>query len=142
MDTVDCGSWAELEAPATAVRRAVFVAEQGVDESEELDGRDADAHHVVAYEDGTPVGTARLRLVDDAVAKAERVAVFEAHRETGVGTALMAAVEDIATERGATRMRLHAQTRVREFYERLGYEAVGEEFEEADIPHVAMVKEL
>ena len=116
MDTVDCGSWAELEAPATAVRRAVFVAEQGVDESEELDGRDADAHHVVAYEDGTPVGTARLRLVDDAVAKAERVAVVEAPPGTGGGTAPMGAVADIFTERGATRLRLHAQTPVRGCY--------------------------
>ena len=139
---IERGPWADLQAPATAVRRAVFVEEQGVDESEELDGKDPDAAHVVAFDDGTAVGTARLRLVDAGVAKAERVAVLESARDAGVGTALMTAVEEMATERDATTMRLHAQTRVRPFYEELGYEVVSGEFEEAGIPHVEMVKRL
>lgn len=142
MVDIERGSWAALQTPATAVRWAVFVEEQGVDQSVELDGKDADAHHVVAFEDGSPVGTARVRMVDDTVAKAERVAVIESERGTGIGTALMHAVEDIARERGATAMRLHAQTRVREFYDELGYEVVGDRFEEAGIPHVAMTKQL
>jgi len=144
MDAVDIesGSWSELRVPATHVRRTVFIDEQGVDESVELDGKDADARHVVAFEDGTAVGTARLRFVDDDTAKAERVAVRPASRENGIGTALMNAVEDIARARGRTVVRLHAQTRVRDFYDRLGYEVVSGEFEEAGIPHVAMAKRL
>jgi predicted GNAT family N-acyltransferase len=96
----------------------------------------------VAFDDSTAVGTARLRIVDTGVAKAERVAVLESARDAGVGTALMTAVEEMATERDATTMRLHAQTRVRPFYEELGYEVVSGEFEEAGIPHVEMVKRL
>lgn len=142
MDAVDIerGSWSDLRTPATEVRRTVFVEEQGVNDSVELDGEDPDAHHVVAFADDTPVGTARLRIIDDDTAKAERVAVRAAYREGGIGTALMEAVEDIAREHGRTRVRLHAQTRVREFYERLDYEVVSGRFEEAGIPHVAMVK--
>ncbi|GAA4144638.1 hypothetical protein GCM10022416_35620 [Actinomadura keratinilytica] len=39
-------------------------------------------------------------------------------------------------------MELHAQTAVRAFYERLGYEAYGEEDIEAGIPHIWMRKAL
>lgn len=139
---IERGSWTDLLTPATTVRKAVFVDEQGVDESVELDGKDADAHHVVAFDGGAAVGTARLRLVDEGVAKAERVAVLAAARGAGIGSELMRAVEDIARERGRSTVRLHAQTRVRSFYTGLGYETVSDEFEEAGIPHVEMVKEL
>ncbi|WP_374193657.1 GNAT family N-acetyltransferase [Streptomyces sp. S-9] len=44
-----------------AVRKEVFVAEQGVPEDIEYDAHDADAVHLLAVaEDGTPLGTARL----------------------------------------------------------------------------------
>ncbi|MGX1638627.1 GNAT family N-acetyltransferase, partial [Streptomyces albidoflavus] len=37
---------------------------------------------------------------------------------------------------------LHAQTHALGFYERLGYQAYGPEFEDAGIPHRAMRREL
>ncbi len=52
----------------------------------------------------------------------------------------MERVESHARERGIDRLLLHAQVPVRGFYETLGYEAFGEEFEEAEIPHVKMRK--
>jgi len=140
---------------AFAVRRAVFVDEQGVDEDIEYDDHDepgADATHFVAYTEGEPVGAARLRPADGTdptpasdggpPGKAERVAVAADSRGEGWGRRLMNAVEARARETGFDRVTLHAQTHVRGFYERLGYEAHGEEFEEAGIPHVAMDKRL
>ena len=141
-------------ADAHAVRRTVFIEEQDVSEAEEMDGRDGEATHVVAYADtdqaesdqsdgkGRPVGTARLRVLESGVAKLERVAVLESHRGEGVGERLMQAVEDKARQRGCTRARLHGQTTVEGFYRRLGYQTVSDVFQEAEIPHVEMEKRL
>lgn len=129
---------------AYEVRRDVFIEEQGVDETIEMDGRDDEATHFVVYDtaDDCPVGTARLRYEDDGSAKAERVAVLGGYRGRGLGRRVMEHVENEAQAKGCSRVHLNAQTAVKGFYERLGYETVGEEFVEADIPHVEMVKQL
>ncbi|AQL41821.1 GNAT family N-acetyltransferase [Halorientalis sp. IM1011] len=127
---------------AFAVRRDVFVDEQGVDEAVEIDGRDDDAVHTVAYEGSRPVGTARLRTVGDDTGKVERVAVRRERRGEELGRKLMDTVEDLARERDLDRLVLHAQTTVEEFYRKLGYETVSDEFEEAGIPHVEMTKQV
>ena len=138
---------------AFAVRRSVFVDEQGVDAEIEYDEHDelgAEAAHFVAYAGGEPIGAARLRPADDtpsgsgsgSAGKVERVAVAADRRGEGWGRRVMEAVEAHAREEGFDRLTLHAQTHVRGFYERLDYEAHGEEFEEAGIPHVAMDRDL
>ncbi|MFD7962508.1 GNAT family N-acetyltransferase [Streptomyces zaomyceticus] len=135
-----------------AVRREVFVEEQGVPRELEYDTYDATAVHVLAVrEDGLPLGTGRLLHGADAVGKTGadasvgslgRLAVSKAARGLGVGAALVRAVEDVARERGLSAVDLHAQTHALGFYERLGYEAYGPEFPDADMPHRAMRKVL
>jgi predicted GNAT family N-acyltransferase len=127
---------------AFAVRRAVFVEEQGVDEDVEYDDHDATAVHVVAYDAGDPIGAGRLREVADRVGKIERVAVREPDRGRGVGRALMDALEARAGADGLTTLKLHSQTHAAEFYRTLGYERRGPAFEEAGIPHVEMRKSI
>ncbi|KUN25617.1 acetyltransferase [Streptomyces corchorusii] len=135
-----------------AVRKEVFVAEQGVAEDIEYDAYDAVAVHVLAVrEDGVPLGTGRLLHGEAAVAKTGgdpavgslgRLAVSRAARGLGVGAALVRAIEDAARARGLTAVDLHAQTHALGFYERLGYEAYGPEFPDAGIPHRAMRRTL
>ncbi|GHG02918.1 GNAT family N-acetyltransferase [Streptomyces zaomyceticus] len=135
-----------------AVRREVFVEEQGVPRELEYDTYDATAVHVLAVRgDGLPLGTGRLLHGADAVGKTGadasvgslgRLAVSKAARGLGVGAALVRAVEDVARERGLSAVDLHAQTHALGFYERLGYEAYGPEFPDADMPHRAMRKVL
>ncbi|QIO23121.1 GNAT family N-acetyltransferase [Haloarcula sp. JP-L23] len=136
------GGDAALGDQARAVRRAVFIEEQGVDETEEMDDKDDEATHVVVTDGDDPVATARFRFVDETTARIERVAVLESYRGEGLGVRVMDAAETTAREQGATSAFLHGQSRVEEFYEKLGYEAEGETFEEAGIPHVEMVKPL
>ncbi|MFJ8662944.1 GNAT family N-acetyltransferase [Streptomyces sp. NPDC093795] len=135
-----------------AVRREVFVEEQGVPQELEYDTYDATAAHVLAVrEDGLPLGTGRLLFGADALGRTGgdgsvgslgRLAVAKAARGLGVGAALVRAVEDAARERGLTAVDLHAQTHALGFYERLGYEAYGPEFPDAGMPHRAMRKAL
>lgn len=130
-------------AEAFAIRRAVFVAEQGVSEALEIDGREGEARHLLALLDGRPVGTLRVRLLDQGrLAKIERVAVLATARGRKVGQALMAAALDLARLLDARAAELHAQTYATGFYQRLGFEAFGAEFEEDGLPHVAMRRPL
>jgi predicted GNAT family N-acyltransferase len=135
-----------------AVRKEVFVGEQGVPEDLEYDEYDAVAVHVLAVrEDGVPLGTGRLLHGEAAAAKVDgdpsvgslgRLAVTREARGLGVGAALVRAIEDAARARGLAAVDLHAQTHALAFYARLGYEAYGPEYPEAGIPHRAMRRAL
>ncbi|QOV38951.1 GNAT family N-acetyltransferase [Streptomyces ferrugineus] len=135
-----------------AVRKEVFVVEQGVPQEIEYDAHDTDAVHVLAIrEDGVPLGTGRLLYGEAAAAKAGgdpsvgslgRLAVLRTARGLGVGVALVRAIEEAARARGLTAVDLHAQTHALGFYERLGYVAYGPEFPDAGMPHRAMRRAL
>mgnify|MGYP001184729344 FL=1 len=120
-----------------ALRRAVFIEEQAVPEALEVDGLDAGAIHLLATLDGRPVGTARL-LVDGDHAKIGRVAVLRELRGRGIGAAIMREAVAALRRRGVREARLGAQVHALAFYEGLGWEAHGPEFDDAGIPHRAM----
>ncbi|MER5524681.1 GNAT family N-acetyltransferase [Streptomyces sp. NPDC002677] len=142
---------ADLEA-CFAVRKQVFVVEQGVPEDLEYDEYDATALHVLAIrEDGVPLGTGRLLYGETAAEKTDgdpslgslgRLAVSQEARGLGIGVALVRAIEDAARARGLRAVDLHAQTHALGFYERLGYEPYGPEYEEAGIAHRGMRRAL
>lgn len=134
------GDGGEVRA-AIALRRDVFVDEQGVAAHDEHDGRDEDATHLVALHRGAVVGTCRL-LPDGAVVKLGRLAVAAPHRRQGVAARLLAEAERWAREQGSARIVLHAQHYARGLYAAAGYEAVGDMFMEAGIEHVRMERSL
>lgn len=127
---------------AFALRRAVFVEEQGVPPEREVDEYEDEATHLIARDGDAVVGTARLRALDETTGKVERVAVREADRGDGWGRRLMDRTEALARERGFDRLVLHSQTAVEGFYETLGYRTTSDVFEDAGIPHVEMEKSL
>ncbi|MVU80039.1 GNAT family N-acetyltransferase [Nocardia sp. ET3-3] len=124
-------------ADAYAVRMKVFVDEQGVPAEIEIDELDEVADHFLARLDGKPVGAGRL-IVQGGVGVLGRLAVLEETRGTGLGVALVRAIEERVRERGLGAVELHSQTRARGFYEKLGYEAYGEIGMDAGIPHIWM----
>ena len=129
-------------APIQAIRRAVFQQEQGVEEALEFDGRDDEAVQFLAYWDDRPVGTARIRFLSQSTAKLERLAVLSDARKQGVGQQIMQTVLKFLSEKNISEIRIHAQEPVKEFYQALGFEAEGDRFEEAGIPHLKMSKRL
>jgi predicted GNAT family N-acyltransferase len=125
---------------ALAVRVAVFVDEQGIAREDEIDEHDTtDAVHCVAYEDGRPVGAGRL-VIDGERGMIGRMAVLRDCRGRGVGAAVLRALEAEGLERGLRHFKLSAQTHATGFYERCGYTAYGEVYEDVGIPHVDMKK--
>ncbi len=122
-------------AACRALRRRVFIEEQGVSEADEVDGLDEQAVHILASLDGVPVGSARLLAKDD-TGKVGRVCVLPAARGVGLGAALMqAAVAQFRTMPGITKVKLGAQLHALAFYERLGFTPYGEVFLDAGIEH-------
>jgi ElaA protein len=129
-------------ATCLAIRRKVFIDEQGVSEADEVDGLDPVALHLLAMQDAAPVGTARI-LVEGALGKIGRVCVLPQARGTGLGAALIrAAVVELQAMPGVAKAKLGAQVHALGFYERLGFEAVGQVYMDAGIPHLDMVMAL
>jgi predicted GNAT family N-acyltransferase len=130
------------------LRELVFIGEQGISEDVERDGLDDLAWHLVAWDGEEPVGTARVlgldaehRLVrpeQAAVVKIGRMAVLATKRRLGIGRQLLDAALELARRHGIRRAELSAQEYVLPFYERAGFRAEGERYEEAGIPHRRM----
>lgn len=128
-------SWSEKQSELTSVRRAVFIEEQNVPESIELDGNDADCWHVLASDgDGRPIGTARM----DKKGKIGRMAVLRECRGRGIGRKMLQVIMDWGRSNGMTDFHLSAQIGAVGFYKKMGFEPYGEEFFEAGIRHISM----
>jgi predicted GNAT family N-acyltransferase len=117
-----------------AVRREVFVREQGVPEEIEVDGLDDACIHALATQGRELAGVGRMQ----ADGHIGRIAVRRPFRRQGVGRAVMQALIGEARKRGLGSVYLHSQTQACGFYETLGFLPEGEVFMEAGIPHATM----
>ncbi|MBD1804375.1 GNAT family N-acetyltransferase [Microcoleus sp. FACHB-SPT15] len=124
------------------IRIQVFQVEQGVDPALEFDGLDETAEHILAYLDNQPVGTLRIRYLDNQLAKIERLAVLSAARGQGIGRKLTEKAIEVIEQKEISKVMIHAQEYVKGLYEKLGFEQVGGIFEEAGISHIKMIKHL
>ncbi|KOS66743.1 acetyltransferase [Lysinibacillus contaminans] len=125
---------------AFAVRTKVFVEEQGIPLHLEYDEYDAMATHFIMYEGKKAVGAARLRIIEDNIAKIERVSILQSQRGKKLGALIMKEIEKYAITIQIKKLILHAQSYAIPFYEKLGYNVTSPEFMDADIPHRAMEK--
>jgi predicted GNAT family N-acyltransferase len=128
-------------AAALALRSRVFCGEQGVSFEADQDGRDPEATHIVAVDDGAVVGTCRL-LFRGQVARLGRLAVERDRRGDGIAAAILREADKVAEQAGAESIALHAQTYALALYENAGYREHGPTFTEEGIEHVAMEKRL
>ena len=135
--SVRVADWHHDNADLRRIREAVFIVEQGVPPELEWDADDVDAVHFLAFEGDFAVGASRL-LLDGQIG---RVSVLKDWRGLHIGELLMQATIAEAERRGLTRQKLTAQAHAVRFYERLGFRVASEEFLEAGIPHVDMVRD-
>ena len=117
------------------VREPVFVVEQNVPIELEWDALDPLCQHVIARDaENRPIGTGRL----SPQRKIGRLGVLNEWRGRGVGDAILVALIDMARAQRWQEVTLNAQVDAVGFYLKHGFEAYGEEFEEAGIRHRAM----
>jgi predicted GNAT family N-acyltransferase len=128
-------SWSDKQSELASVRRAVFIEEQNVPERIEQDGKDSTYCHVLASDkEGKPIGTARM----DKNGKIGRMAVLRDYRGRGIGRQMLQVIMDRGRSNGITHFHVSAQIGALEFYQKMGFEPYGGEFEEAGIKHVSM----
>lgn len=131
-------NWMEIR----AIRHQVFELEQGVAPELEWDGQDEFAQHLLAYLDDQPIGTLRIRDLDEQNVKIERLAVLASARGMGIGQQLMECALEAIAQTSIQTVIVNAQIYIQNLYLKLGFEPMGEPFKEAGIPHIKMVKTL
>lgn len=125
-----------------SLRCAVFVVEQQC-AFQEPDGLDPQCVHLLAcVDEGTLVGCARV--VPPGLSGPQpaigRIVVAPPWRRSGLGSRLVRTGLSLCARRWpGTPVRLHAQTHLTGYYERLGFAATDERWVEDGIPHVAML---
>ncbi len=125
-----------------ALRHAVFVGEQNVEPTLELDGLDAECRHFALKDNDTIIATCRVRRLGSA-AKIERMVVAKDSRRQGIGLELMKYVlHDLMHAGDVQLLKLSAQSDAVPFYERLSFQKRGPEYIEAGMPHYEMIREL
>jgi ElaA protein len=118
------------------LRNLVFVCGQKITAEPEVDGLDPECVHVLGYLEGQLVVTARL-FMDQHPIKMGRIAVHPNWQGRGLGTQMMDYIHDLIGDQPAA---MSAQAHLRPWYSRLGWQAVGDLYDEAGIPHIWMVR--
>ena len=125
----------ELAEKAFAIRRMVFVEEQGVDANLEYD-HEEEACHYLLFLGEKAIATARWRETEHGI-KLERFAVMPMFRNRGIGDIILKEVlKDVISS--GKRVYLHSQLKAVPFYERNGFIKEGQMFTEAGIEHFLM----
>lgn len=142
VETKDMGGFSAHELyELLKLRVDVFVVEQNC-AYPELDGKDADAIHLMLKDGGEIIAAARIFPPhDDVPAKIGRVVVSPRHRGKRLGDSLMReAIRFCHEQFPGTPIFLSAQSHLQGFYGSLGFRPVSDEYLEDGIPHVDMLR--
>lgn len=106
--------------------------------------KEANYLHIGCIEqlDDKLVGGLILAPIDNEKIRLMQVAVDTVYRGEGVGRELVKYAEKRAKEAGYSQIIMHAMLSVVGFYEKLGYHAEGDIFDEQGITFIKMVKDL
>ncbi len=127
--------WPQDAGALRSVRDAVFIVEQRIAPQDEWDDLDDASRHVLAVDAaGQAIGCARLTPQR----RIGRMAVLAAWRGHGVGMALLQHLVAEARALDWDEVQLSAQTHALPFYERAGFVAFGDLYQDAGIPHRMM----
>jgi len=124
------------------LRADVFIIEQNCIYPD-MDGKDEHAMHVLGFKDKEVVAYTRVFDKGGYFDKASlgRVVVKESERRFKYGHELIRqSIKAIEDNYGNQPIKISAQQYLIKFYERHGFQAVGEEYLEDGIPHIGMLR--
>lgn len=124
-------------------RMHVFVLERGLAIDDEFDQSDLDGTtYAVAFDGTQPVATGRYLQLDDTTARLTRIATLANYRGHHLGARVIAALEQVAAQRGVTKLLIHSEMTAKGFYETLGYQAHSAVYEEDGVACQTLLKEI
>jgi predicted GNAT family N-acyltransferase len=132
----------DLYRQALGLREAILRKPLGLVVTAEELADDRLRQHFVASSHGAVVGSVSLRPLDGETIQLRQMAVVEERRREKIGAQLLARAEHWARGHGYRLMVLNARLGAEGFYERYGYLAEGEPFDENTVPHLRMTKSL
>ena len=123
-----------------AVRSSTYISEQFCLYSEEFDGNDFCATHLIGFIDGDPAGCIRMRYFGDFV-KVERLAVRREYRRSRLAFKLVREALALARLKGFKRFYGHARLDLVPFWAMFGFSEMAERplFKFADVEYREMV---
>ncbi len=132
-------TWEEGKDALMSIRQSVFICEQRIPASIELDGKDPHCIHVLAtLDNGQPIGCGRLSKSG----RIGRLAVILPYRRHGIGSRILSELIHIATQQSFPHIYLHAQMQIQKFYLNHEFVAKGPVFMEGGLPHQTMQYQL
>ncbi len=138
MIRIESVNWANQQRVLSQIRYQVFVEEQQVPVSEEIDQFDPSAHHYLVWLNHQPVGCARMVEVDSTTLKIGRFAILRHYRRKGIGHQLLNYLIETAIHLPVNTLILSSQYNAIGFYQQKGFEEFGERFMDAGIEHIGM----
>ena len=126
------------------LRYKILLAPLGLKFLDSFRAKEANYLHIGCIEqlDDKLVGGLILAPLDNEKIRLMQVAVDTVYRGEGVGRELVKYAEKRAKEAGYSQIVMHAMLSVVGFYEKLGYHAEGDIFDEQGITFLKMVKDL
>ena len=131
-----------LPKEAIKIRYEVFTLEQGFDKDDDLDSKDNESIHILVFINNKPIATARMFLESKDAFHIGRLAVLKDYRHQGVGSFILKTFENEAKELNGKKVVLGSQIDKASFYEKCGYKKYGDIFDDANYPHIMMLKNI
>lgn len=123
---------------ASLIRAIVYMHEQNCPYEEEFDLNDFTCTQIIGLIDNEPILTARIRYFGN-FAKFERLAIRPQFRGLGYGHSLIQFMLELVKQKGISNCYLHAQKRLKHFYEGYGFKVIGQQFSFSDHDYIEMV---
>lgn len=124
------------------LRNEVFRKPFGLDIKDDDLEEDKEMDMYGAYIKDQLIGTVFLKERDSKTAQIKTVGILDEFRGIGLGRYLLEFIEDLARKRGYTRAYLMGRVSCKEFYTKLGYQAISDPYDYKTIAHLDMVKTL
>lgn len=123
-------------------RYEVFACDQKITDENDFDDIDKEVYHIFLEDEGKVVAYARL--IPSGIVYAEssigRVLVLGSYRRRGIAQELVKrAIEFLKEDLGEEKIKLSAQLYIKELYEKAGFKAISDVYDEVGIPHIKMI---
>ena len=133
--------YTSLPEDAKEIRKTVFINEQGF--KNEFDNIDKTAYHILCFENGTPIGTARIYNDNESLTyHIGRIAVLKEYRNLHIGSKIISYAENEIKKLNGNKIVLSAQVKAKGFYEKCGFTSQGDIYLDEHCPHIYMYKLL
>lgn len=132
----------EYYTKSLSLRNEVLRVPIGLNLFEENLQDESDQITFIALSDEQIIGCLVLKQINETDVKFRQMAVMNKYQQLGIGSHLMHNAENFCRMNGIHYIELHARKSVVNFYIKLGYSMIVEEFIEVGIPHYKMFKKL